>query len=62
VKTFKADGAAGLLFDVGGPSPEPTKVASLSAFGLRYRDSFPYLGDPWDGYDNPSRQNLAVAG
>jgi len=34
----------------------------LSAFGLTYRDSFPYLGDPWDGYDNPSTQNLPVAG
>ena len=29
---------------------------------LSYRDTFPYLADPWDGYDNPSRQNLPVAG
>jgi len=34
----------------------------LSAFGLTYRDFFPYLGDAWDGYDNPSTQNLPVAG
>jgi hypothetical protein len=62
VKSFKPDAAAGALYDVGGPSSEPGTVASLSAFGLSYRDSFPYLADPWDGFDNPSRQNIPVAG
>jgi hypothetical protein len=60
VVKFTPDGAAGLLFDVG--STEPTTVASLSSAGLSYPSSFPYLGDPWDGYDNPSLQNIAVAG
>ena len=62
VKSFKPDAAAGALYDVGGTSSEPANVASLSAFGLKYSDSFPYLGDPWDGFDNPSVQNLPVAG
>jgi hypothetical protein len=60
-KSYKPDAAAGALYDVGGPT-EPSTVASLAAFGLSYRDTFPYLADPWDGYDNPSRQNLPVAG
>ena len=62
VKSFKPDAAAGLLYDVGGTASEPANVASLAAFGLHYRDSFPYLGDPWDGYSNPSGQNMPVAG
>ena len=62
VKSYKPDGAAGQLYDVGGPSAEPASVASLSAFGLSYGDSFPYLADPWDGFDNPSHQNVALAG
>jgi len=62
VPSYKPDGAAGLLYDVGGTKSEPASVASLSAFGLTYGDSFPYLRDPWDGYDNPSAQNLPVAG
>jgi hypothetical protein len=60
VSSFTPDAAAGLLFDVGGS--EPTTVASLSAFGLTYGNSFPYLSDPWDGYDDPALQNLPVAG
>jgi hypothetical protein len=62
VKSFKPDAAAGALYDVGGTASEPANLASLSAFGLSYRDSFPYLGNPWDGYDNPSAQSLPVAG
>ncbi len=63
VKSYKPDAAAGALYDVGGPpATEPTSVASLTAFGLSYRRLFPYLADPWDGYDNPSRQNLPIAG
>jgi hypothetical protein len=60
VSSFKADAAAGALFDVG--ASEPTTVASLQAFGLTYEHSFPYLSNPWDGYDNPSSQNIPVAG
>jgi Domain of unknown function (DUF4331) len=59
---YTADAAAGLLFDVGGPSSAPTTVADLSAFGLHYGSTFPYLAQPWDGYDNPSKQNHPVAG
>ncbi len=62
VKGFKADAAAGALYDVGGPTAETSTVASLGAFGLRYRDSFPYLADPWDGFGNPSKQNIPEAG
>jgi hypothetical protein len=60
VKSYKPDAAAGALFDVG--STEPKTVASLGAFGLHYRSDFPYLADPWDGYDNPSTQVRAMAG
>jgi hypothetical protein len=60
VKTYKPDAAAGALFDVG--ATEPKTVASLQAFGLNYRSDFPYLADPWDGYDNPSTQIRAMAG
>ena len=42
--------------------PEPTTVASLPAFGLSYRRFVPVPGDPWDGFDNPSTQNIPVAG
>ena len=62
VPSFAPDGAAGLLFDVGGPGAEPTTVAALAGAGLSYPSSFPYLSDPWDGYDNPSVQNMPVAG
>jgi hypothetical protein len=60
VKSFTPDAAAGALFDVG--SSEPKTVASLGAFGLHYRSDFPYLADPWDGYDNPAKQVRAMAG
>jgi Domain of unknown function (DUF4331) len=62
VPAFSPDAPAAALFDVGGPSSEPTSVASLSAFGLTYPTSFPYLSDPWDGKDNPATQPLGVAG
>ena len=62
VPSFSPDGAADLLFDVGGPASEPTTLAELSSAGLDYGTSFPYLADPWDGYDNPSAQNIPVAG
>jgi hypothetical protein len=62
VPSFTPDAAAGELFDVGGPVTEPSTVASLSAFGLSYGSSFPYLSDPWDGLDNPATQPIGVAG
>ncbi len=62
VKSYKPDAAAGLLFDVGGPTAEPAKVSDLTAFGLTFGSSFPYLADPWDGYDNPATQLQGVAG
>ncbi len=62
VPSYKPDGAAGVLFDVGGPTVEPSKVADLAAFGLTFSATFPYLADPWDGYDNPAMQLAANAG
>ncbi len=64
VPSFSPDAPAGALFDVGGPVTEPTTIADLAAAGLNfsYPGSFPYLSDPWDGYDNPSVQNMAVRG
>ena len=47
----------GALYDVGGPASEPSTVASLAPRPL-LRDSFPYLADPWDGFNNPSKQNI----
>ena len=42
VKSYKPDAAAGALYDVGGPpATEPTSVASLTAFGLSYRERVP---------------------
>jgi len=60
VVKYTPDAAAALLFDVGGT--EPTTVAGLASAGLSYPSSFPYLSDPWDGYDNPSMQNIPIAG
>ena len=62
VPSFTADAAAAALFDVGGPATEPTTIVDLASAGLSFPTSFPYLADPWDGYDNPSNQNIPVAG
>ena len=62
VPSFTADAAAAALFDVGGPATEPTTIADLASAGLSFPTSFPYLADPWDGLDNPSTQNIPVAG
>ncbi len=61
VPSFTPDAAAAELFDVGGPT-EPTTIAELASAGLTFPTSFPYLLDPWDGLDNPSTQNIPVAG
>lgn len=62
VPSFTPDAAAAALFDVGGPATEPTTIADLASAGLSFPASFPYLADPWDGLDNPSKQNIPVAG
>ena len=62
VPSFIPDAAAAALFDVGGPATEPTTIADLASAGLSFPSSFPYLADPWDGLDNPSKQNIPVAG
>ena len=62
VPSFTPDAAAAALFDVGGPATEPTTIADLASAGLSFPSSFPYLADPWDGLDNPSKQNIPVAG
>jgi hypothetical protein len=62
VPSFTADAAAAALFDVGGPATEPTTIVDLASAGLSFPTSFPYLADPWDGLDNPSNQNIPVAG
>ena len=62
VPSFTPDAEAGALFVVGGPGTEPTTVADLASAGLSFPGSFPYLSDPWDGFDNPSTQNTPVAG
>jgi len=50
--SFTPDAAAGLIYDV--VDDDKTTVAGLGAIGETYRDDFPYLGTPWDGFDNPS--------
>jgi Domain of unknown function (DUF4331) len=62
VPSFTPDAAAAELFTVGGPATEPTTIADLTSAGLSFPSSFPYLADPWDGYDNPSKQNIPVPG
>jgi hypothetical protein len=62
VPSFTPDAAASALFSVGGPATEPTTIADLASAGLSFPASFPYLADPWDGLDNPSKQNIPVAG
>ena len=42
-KTYTPDKAAGLITQGLTPSPD------------RYQSSFPYVGDPYDGYDTPSK-------
>lgn len=61
VPSFTPDAAAAELYAVGGPATEPTTVADLASAGLSFPSSFPYLSDPWNGYDNPSKQNIPVA-
>jgi hypothetical protein len=51
-KSYKPDGAAGLIYDVIDPSKY--SPSTLSAIGVTYLDSFPYLGTPYDGFDTPS--------
>jgi hypothetical protein len=48
--SFTPDAAAGVIYDV----TKDTSVASLQSIGETYLEDFPYLGLPWDGFDNPS--------
>jgi len=41
-KTYKADAAAALI------------TQGITPAASRYQSTFPYVGDPYDGYDNPS--------
>jgi hypothetical protein len=50
--TYTPDGAAGAIYDVVDPST--TSLHALGAIGETYLSSFPYLGTPWDGFDNPA--------
>jgi len=49
--SYTPDGAAGAIYDV---VPSSTSVSGLGAIGETYLSAFPYLGTPWDGFDNPS--------
>ncbi|MGH7641840.1 MAG: DUF4331 domain-containing protein [Candidatus Dormibacteria bacterium] len=51
-KSYQPDAASGLIYDV--TDPAKGTVASLSAVGMNYLSSFPYLGTPNDGFDTPS--------
>lgn len=50
--SYKPDGAAGEIYDIVNPSS--TSLTGLGAIGESYSTSFPYLGTPWDGFDNPA--------
>jgi hypothetical protein len=58
--SYTADGAAGAIYDVIDPSK--TGVSGLGAIGETYMSSFPYLGIPWDGFDNPAVTPTPVLG
>jgi hypothetical protein len=51
-KSYQPDGASSLIYDV--TDPAAGTPASLSAIGMNYLSSFPYLGTPNDGFDTPS--------
>jgi hypothetical protein len=59
VKTFTADGAAGLV-DFG--LTKPADGTDLTAIGTeKYLPAFPYLGVPYSGFSNPSKTPVSVA-
>jgi len=57
---YQPDAAAGAIYDV--VDPARTSVGALGAIGETYLPSFPYLGTPWDGFDNPATTPTAVLG
>lgn len=56
--SFTPDAAAGVIYDV----TKDTSVASLGSSGETYLADFPYLGLPWDGFDNPSTTPTPILG
>ena len=56
--SYTPDAAAGAIYDVVNPST--TSLAALGSIGETYRSSFPYLGTPWDGFDNPAATPVPV--
>jgi hypothetical protein len=58
--SYTPDAAAGAIYDV--VDPATTSVSGLGAIGETYLASFPYLGTPWDGFDNPSVTPVAMLG
>jgi hypothetical protein len=57
-KTFKPDAASSLIYDV--TDPAKGTPASLSAIGMTYLSSFPYLGTPNDGFDTPGTTTTSL--
>ena len=58
--SYKPDAAAGLIYDIVDPSS--TSLSQLSQIGETYMSTFPYLGTPWDGFDNPTATASPVLG
>ena len=58
--SYTPDGAAGAIYDI--VDPAKTAVAALGMIGETYLGSFPYLGTPWDGFDNPSVTPVPMLG
>jgi Domain of unknown function (DUF4331) len=59
VVTIELRAIAGVTYPLVDPTFKPDGAASLITQGLtpspgRYQSTFPYVGDPYDGYDTPS--------
>jgi hypothetical protein len=59
VVTIELRAIAGATYPLVAPSYKPDGAASLVTQGLtpastRYQATFPYVGDPYDGYDVPA--------
>jgi hypothetical protein len=58
-KSYTPDGAAGAIYDVSDPAT--LTPDTLSSIGVEIQSTFPYLGDPWDGFDHPSPTGTLVS-
>jgi len=58
--SYTPDAAAGEIYDIVNPSS--TSVSQLRTIGETYMSNFPYLGTPWDGFDNPGSTPQPVLG